>query len=188
MMWGMDECRIVYRGKARRQVRLTIDPRSDFRNVLQVMEEVEVAGDGLNPRNLRFALLELINNSLRAHREKKVDRPITVTFTASDRELGVSIRDHGRGFDPATLPYRLEDDHRALDPRSESFQRYQERHDHQRFGLGLLLARRTFPRFELLFLDADERPTRWGAGPVDGTLIRLGTGDAAGTGGDGRVG
>lgn len=182
MIGEMEICRITYRGKACRQLRLTIDPRSEFRDVLRIIEEVDLAGDGLNPVNMKYALLELINNSLRAHREKKVDKPITVTFIAGDGSLGVDILDHGRGFDPASLPYRLEDDHSAVDPRSEPFLRYQERHGHQRFAMGLLVARRTFPRFELLFIDPDEQPVTWGSGPVDGTLIRLGIEGGAGAG------
>lgn len=166
---------ISFRGKRSRRVRLSIDPRTEFRRILQVVEEMGFPECGISPENVRFAVLELINNSLRAHRERAVDRPISVVFEAAGGHLQVHIRDHGGGFDPAILPYRLEEDLRQVDPLSPSFQRYQEEHNYQRFGMGLFLTRRTFPRFELTFLDRDDRPVSWQPGRVEGTLIRMGT-------------
>jgi hypothetical protein len=42
--------------------------------------------------------------------------------------------------------------------------------------MGLLVARKTFPRFELIFLDQEDRPVPWESGRVAGTLIHLQTG------------
>jgi anti-sigma regulatory factor (Ser/Thr protein kinase) len=167
---------IRYQGKTSRRVRIHIDPATEFRKILRTFEEMELPECGHCEENVKFAVLELVNNSLRAHREKQVSRPISVIFEEKDGSLEVSIRDRGGGFDPGTLPWRLDGDHRLVDTQSHAFQEYREKHDHLRFGMGLLVARRTFARFELVFLDAQDQPIPWDSGHVAGTLIRLGTG------------
>jgi signal transduction histidine kinase len=92
---------LSYNGKKSRKVRLSIDPATEFRKILRVIEEVDLPAHAGNAENLKFAVLELINNSLRAHRENRVPRPIDVVFEILAEGLRVSIRDHGGGFDPA---------------------------------------------------------------------------------------
>jgi len=103
---------------------------------------------------------------------------VRTVFRVDDGQLTVTIRDFGGGFDPASLPYDLEEDVRKVDPQGPAFQEYQARNHYQRFGMGLLVARRVFPGFSLSFLDAAGRQVRWGQGTVSGTLISMCTGGA----------
>jgi hypothetical protein len=66
-----------------------------------------------------------------------------------------------------------------VDLNGSRFQEYQRRNNFQRFGMGLLVARRVFPSFSLAFLDAAGRQVRWGEGEVAGTLIHMSTGGSA---------
>jgi anti-sigma regulatory factor (Ser/Thr protein kinase) len=160
-----------------RQVRLNIHPTAEDRWVLDIL--AGSAGEVGSPENVKFALLELISNSLRAHRERGVREPVHTVLRFEDGHLTVTIRDSGGGFDPSTLPYDLDGDVQAVDPNDASFQEYQKRNNFQRFGMGLLVARRVFPSFSLAFVDAEGRSVRWGEGAVSGTMIRMSTGGTA---------
>lgn len=165
----------IYQGRTSRRVRIDIAPRTEFRRILRTFEDLELPECGLSRENIMFAVLELINNSLRAHRERQVPRPITVLFLARHDSLAIRIRDYGGGFDPRALPWSLEEDHHRVDIQSAAFQEYRRQHGYLRFGMGLLIARRTFPCFELVFVDDQDRPLPWTPGRVAGTLILLGT-------------
>jgi anti-sigma regulatory factor (Ser/Thr protein kinase) len=161
-----------------RKLRISIHPAAEYRKVLAILNSLVLPGFIPNPENVKFAVLELINNSLRAHREKRVSERIQTLFRLADGELRVSIRDFGGGFDPGRLPYRLEDDPAGIDQNSRAFQEYQQKNDYQRFGMGLLVARRVFSRFSLHFLGPAGQRARWGEDPVTGTLITLSIGGA----------
>jgi anti-sigma regulatory factor (Ser/Thr protein kinase) len=150
---------------------IQVHPQADFREVLTVLEAIKLPEFVANRDNVKFAVLELLSNSLRAHREKREERKIRLVFLTERGCLRVTVRDYGGGFDPARLPYRLNDDIAAIDHTSPSFQEYQRKHGYQRFGMGLLVARRTFDEFRLSFFNTSEEPVDWGSGPVCGTLI-----------------
>jgi len=166
---------LALRSRRCRQLRLNIHPAADYRRVLDVLNCLYLPSSVGNPENVKFAVLELISNSLRAHRERQVEQQVLTVLRWEDGHLTVTIRDFGGGFDPYSLPYDLEGDVRAVDPNGSRFQEYQKRNDFQRFGMGLLVARRVFPVFSLVFLDAASRPVRWGEGEVSGTFIRMST-------------
>jgi anti-sigma regulatory factor (Ser/Thr protein kinase) len=166
---------LALRSRRCRQLRLNIHPSAEYRRVLDVLNCLYLPPSVGNPENVKFAVLELISNSLRAHRERRVQQQVLTVLRWEDGHLTVTIRDFGGGFDPYSLPYDLEGDVRAVDPNGSRFLEYQKRNNYQRFGMGLLVARRIFPTFSLLFLDPAGRPVRWGEGRVEGTFIRLST-------------
>jgi len=171
----MDES-LSIRSRRCRQLRLSIHPAAEYRKVLDILNNLALPASVGSPENVKFAVLELISNSLRAHRERRVSERVHTVFRVEDGRLRVTIRDFGGGFDPSGLPYSLEDDAAAVDPSGPAFQEYQKRNNYQRFGMGLLVARRVFRCFSLGFLDPSGRPVRWGAGPVSGTFISMSTG------------
>jgi anti-sigma regulatory factor (Ser/Thr protein kinase) len=172
-------------GKLSKTVRLTVSPHADFREVIRILGEIRIPPTQVSDEHIRFAILELLNNSIRAHREKGETRDIFVDMTVSDGRLVVAIRDFGGGFDPGRLPYDLDADPSTLDLQSPPFEDYQKRNGYKRFGMGIYVAKKTFHEFRLLFLDAQDRPAPWAPGRVVGTLITLAVrtkGDAAMTG------
>jgi anti-sigma regulatory factor (Ser/Thr protein kinase) len=170
---------LALRSRRCRQLRLNIHPTAEYRKVLDILNSLDLPASVGSPENVKFAVLELISNSLRAHRERRVQEPVHTVLRYEDGHLTVTIRDFGGGFDPSTLPYDLEGDVQAVDLNDPCFQEYQKRNNFQRFGMGLLVARRVFPSFSLAFLDAEGQQVRWGEGAVSGTLIRMSTGGAA---------
>jgi anti-sigma regulatory factor (Ser/Thr protein kinase) len=160
-------------GKLSRTIRLTVSPHADFRQVIRILGEIRIPPTQVNDEHVRFAILELLNNSIRAHREKEESRDILIDMTVADGRLVVAIRDFGGGFDPKRLPYDLDADPTTLDLQSPSFEEYQKRNGYKRFGMGIYVAKKTFTDFRLVFLDTQDRPAPWAAGKVPGTLITL---------------
>jgi len=169
--------RIVYSRLSSKKVRINISPTVEFREILKVLNNIHLPDyDGVNSDNIEYAVMELLNNSLRAHREKRVNKAIITTFNTFNSHLLINIKDYGGGFDPGKLPYNLEKDHREIDPQSSSFIEYREKNNYLRFGMGLLLARRTFAHFDLIFFDNYGKQVKWESGETAGTIIKLGTG------------
>jgi anti-sigma regulatory factor (Ser/Thr protein kinase) len=160
-------------GKLSRTIRLTVSPHADFRQVIRTLGEIRIPPTRVSDEHIRFAILELLNNSIRAHREKQESRDILVDLTVADGRLVVAIRDFGGGFDPKRLPYELDADPSTLDLQSSSFEDYQKRNGYKRFGMGIYVAKKTFSEFRLVFLDTRDRPAPWTPGKVAGTLITL---------------
>jgi anti-sigma regulatory factor (Ser/Thr protein kinase) len=160
-------------GKQSRTIRLTVNPQADFRQVIRILGEIRIPPTRMSGEHIRFAILELLSNSIRAHREKSEPRDICIDMTASDSRLVVAIRDFGGGFDPRKLPYDLEADVSTLDLRSPPFEEYQKRNGYKRFGMGIYVAKKTFDDFRLVFLDARDRQAPWTPGSIAGTLITL---------------
>jgi anti-sigma regulatory factor (Ser/Thr protein kinase) len=163
-------------GKQSRTIRLSVNPHADFREVIQTLEAIVLPPVRVNEEHVRFAVLELLNNSIRAHKEKGESRDISIDLTISDGKLVVQIRDFGGGFDTAKLPYGLEDDPSRLDLHSEAFEEYQKRNGFKRFGMGIYVAKKTFDDFRLVFLDERDQPMAWTAGKTTGTLITVSVG------------
>jgi anti-sigma regulatory factor (Ser/Thr protein kinase) len=164
-----------------RTIRVAVNPAADFRDVLHVFDAIKIPDTAIGADNLKFAVLELINNSIRAHRERGVGKDIAVDLTMAPGRLHVSVRDFGGGFDPGLLPYSLDADPGELDLQAPGFQEYRRRNNFTRFGMGIFLAKKSFDHFQLLFLDETGKPAAWGEASIQGTLIRmdLGTREAA---------
>lgn len=159
--------------KAGWAVRMTVNPKADFRQIIHAFDSVELPPARVSGENIRFAILELVNNSLRAHREKGEARDILVDLTVADGRLSVALRDFGGGFDPRRLPYDLEADPASLDVHSRPFEEYQKANGYKRFGMGIFVAKKTFDHFHLQFLDERDMPSPFVAGRIVGTLITL---------------
>ncbi len=168
--------RIVYNRMSSRKIRINISPTVEFREILKVLNNIHLPDYGIDYDNMKYAVMELLNNSLRAHREKRVNKAIITTFNSFNSHLTINIKDYGGGFDPGKLPYDLEKDHQKINPQSSSFMEYREKYNYLRFGMGLLLVRRTFPYFDLSFFDNYEKQVKWESGEAEGTIIRLSTG------------
>ena len=163
-------------GKQSRSIRLSVNPQADFRQVIHTLEAIVLPPVRVNEDHVRFAALELLNNSIRAHREKGDPRDISIDLTISDGRLVVTIRDFGGGFDTGKLPYSLEADPSGLDLHSPEFEEYQKRNGFKRFGMGIYVAKKTFDEFRLVFLDERDQPMSWRPGKTVGTLIILSVG------------
>jgi anti-sigma regulatory factor (Ser/Thr protein kinase) len=160
-----------FQDQSARTIRVSVNPRMDYRKVLRTLEAIEMPPLRVSHDRVRFAVLELLNNSIRAHRERQETRDIRIDMTLSNGSLAISIRDFGGGFDPGRLPYNLAADPSTVDIQAEPFQRYQEQNDYKRFGMGLYVAKKTFESFRLVFLDAQDRVVAWESGRVVGTLV-----------------
>jgi anti-sigma regulatory factor (Ser/Thr protein kinase) len=167
---------MLFRSRRYRRIRLRIDPGAGFRTILDTLEELGLPDMTCKADHVKYAVLEMINNSLRAHRITRCADPIDVVFERAEPVLRVRIRDRGPGFDPRTLPFSLKSDPYAIDLNAEVFQEYRRRNNYERFGMGLPLAMRTFDSFELAFVDeaGQEVPWEaWNSGSVRGTAITV---------------
>jgi anti-sigma regulatory factor (Ser/Thr protein kinase) len=164
-----------FQSKQSEQVTLNIHPEADFREVLQTLESIDFPDFVTNAENIKYAVLELISNSLRAHREKRVDKQVIAVFRAEDSKVDIEVKDFGGGFDPKHLPYPLEAPAETIDQTSDAFEEYQEKHNYLRFGMGLLVTKKTFPYFQVTFFDEEEQPAQWGESGVIGTIVRVST-------------
>jgi anti-sigma regulatory factor (Ser/Thr protein kinase) len=164
-----------FQSKQSDQVTVNIHPEADFREILQTLESIHFPDFISDAENIKYAVLELISNSLRAHREKKVDKQVIAVFRTVDTKVYIEVKDFGGGFDPKRLPYPLEAPVETIDQTSDAFEEYQEKHKYLRFGMGLLVTKKTFPFFQLIFFDEKEQPVQWGEGEVIGTVVRVST-------------
>jgi hypothetical protein len=164
-----------FQSKQSEQVTVSIHPKADFREILQTLESIHFPDFVTNAENIKYAVLELISNSLRAHRERKVNKQVIAVFRAVDTKVDIEVKDFGGGFDPKRLPYPLEAPAETIDQTSDAFEEYQEKYKYLRFGMGLLVTKKTFPFFQLIFFDEEEQPVQWGESEVIGTVIRVST-------------
>ncbi len=163
-----------YRDKTYKRITIKIKPQMKFKNILDTLEEIILPEMGGKQQNLKYAVLEMVNNSIRVHRENKINKPICINLDHAISTLTIEVRDSGPGFDPGSLPYSLEDDPKDIDVKSQTFLEYRERNNYLRFGMGLYVVRKTFPLFELTFLDEEGRTIPFAPGQVHGTSITVG--------------
>ena len=167
---------MVFGNKKYRRIRLAVHPKAPFRNVLRVLEGLELPDTGMNAEHIKYALLEMINNSLRAHRNNDIGESVCIHFELLDppqRCVRIAVRDRGPGFDPQSLPYSLEEDPASIDLDSSVFREYRKKNNYQRFGMGLPLVLRTFDTFSIEFLDEDGKTISWNPEHVRGTSITV---------------
>lgn len=165
---------IVYRTQRLRTLLLKFSPNVEFRRIVDDFNDISYPPTAVNPELLSFAILELVSNSIRAHREKGIDEEVKVTLLVDSGEFHATILDSGRGFDPTKLPYDLDARPECVDVMSESFIEYRELHGGSRFGMGLYVAKKTFREFRLSFVDGQGKACPWFSGMVKGTKVDLG--------------
>lgn len=168
MIFGMK-----YGGNAYRTLKMNIDPRAEFNQILAVLSGISFIGGDINQEHVIYAILELINNSLRAHREKLVERPIHLRLTVSEKGLSIVIRDFGGGFDPKRLPFDIDAPVSSVDTNNESFQKYREGYGYKRFGIGLYIARKIFHSFKIFFFNSRGESAEYEENSTDGTQIEM---------------
>jgi len=139
------------------------------------MNEIDFIGSDISSEHIIYAVLELLNNSLRAHKDKQIEEPILLKFRVCPTGFEICIQDWGGGFDISGLPYDLYSDPAEIDIHSNSFESYRINNNYQRFGLGLYLAKKTFPYFTLNFFDTQKQEIQWSPDTAAGTQIRLRT-------------
>ena len=165
---------MIFRNKKCKRVNLSIKPDIEFKEILNTLDDLTLPDTGIKPQNIKYAVLEMINNSIRAHRENRIRDTFSVSFECDTPSLVIEVRDRGPGFNPERLPYSLADDPSKVDIKSKSFADYREQNNYLRFGMGLYVVRKTFPLFQLTFLDESGQPAPWSKGKIHGTCIKVG--------------
>ncbi|MFO7850104.1 MAG: ATP-binding protein [Spirochaetia bacterium] len=147
----------------------------DFKKILNKLNDVYIPECGVTREQAVYAVLELLNNSLRAHRERGETTPIYLHFSIGKEGLEVYLQDWGGGFDVSSLPYDLNKNPEEINIHNEEFESYRREHRYKKFGLGLYLAKKTFHNFSLYFIDGNGSVTDWENGDIAGTVILLRT-------------
>jgi hypothetical protein len=142
---------------------------SDFFKILELAEfPIKQSGNIL----LKYAITELVTNSIRALNEKKIEKEVVVEFAIAGNFIKIIVTDCAGGFDLGTLPISINENNSKIDILSAEFQDYRERHEFNRFGIGLVSAKLALDAFHLVFIDENGNETPWqGAGSVRGTRI-----------------
>jgi len=169
----MKKAYLEFHDRQFRDLSLRFSPDQEFREIVDAVRSVRLPPLSVNSELAAFSVLELLSNSLRAHRERGIREEVRLKYILGPDCLEIEIVDSGRGFDPSRLPYRLDDPPDRVDPTSAAFAEYRMAHGSGRFGMGLLAARRTFPDFSLSFVDKALCPCPWFSGLVRGTRILL---------------
>ena len=168
---------ILFNNKPYRKVNLKINSNADFNKLLSVLNTIEITVVSVQSEHITYAVLELLNNSIRAHREKNVDKDIRTEFSVEDSALNIFIQDWGGGFNPENLPYDIQKNPEEIDMHGSIFQEYREQHGYKRFGIGMLIVKKTFDHFKIYFIDENMNPVTWKSGKTSGTCIELGLGE-----------
>jgi signal transduction histidine kinase len=164
---------LKFRKKRVKRLKFEVSPKAQFYEIFTVFHEVDLPCRNPSKDNIMYAVLELVNNSLRAQRECNSHESIKVTFEVDAPRLHVEVLDYGGGFDPSHLPYDVSSDPSNVDLNGDVFQQYRNLHNNTRFGMGLYIARKTFDRFDLGFIDSNHIIHPWGEPGIIGTVIRL---------------
>lgn len=167
---------ILYQNRAYKQVSISIRPDAEFNDILLILNSLEFKECKQNEEQIIFAILELLNNSLRAHREKNIYECIRLIFRAEKKKLYISISDWGGGFDPNRLPYSIDEEPDNIDTNNEVFHQYRAKFNYLRFGIGLYVVKKTFSTFDLYFIDKQKQRVTWESGQAAGTCVELSIG------------
>lgn len=166
---------IEYRNTKCKKLVFRISPQTPFQQILAKLNAIEFVGCSIASEHITYSVLELLNNSLRAQREKKKLEPILLKFEELQNGFNIYLRDWGGGFDINTLPYDINTRIEEINIHNEDFEQYRQTHDYLRFGLGLYLARKTFPYFSISFINTFEESVEWNPEKTAGTVIELHT-------------
>jgi len=168
-----NEAYIFFRKETSKRLKLTITSMTDFKEIFKVFNTIRFSSGKINDEHVIFAVLELINNSLRAQREAQSMKDIYVRFKIENSALHIRIQDWGGGFDISKLPYNLTEDPEDIDTNNQEFQEYREKNNFLRFGMGLYVAKKTFSGIDITFKDLNNKPVLWESGNAAGTCIDL---------------
>ena len=167
---------IVFQGRKYKRVIMNISGDAPFHEILKKVNGLTIPDGPHDDEHMRYAVLELINNSLRAHREKGITDKILTEYRVEGDGLKIAIKDKGGGFDLTKLPYDIRESVEEVDTNDSRFQEYREANQYKRFGMGILVAKRLFPQFTISFYDEDGNDIPYTPGGVEGTRIDMGMG------------
>lgn len=119
--------------------------------------------------HIHSALLEVIHNAVRAHREQGISDEVSVKITVYHEELSIIITDKGGGFNLESLPCSAES---PID--INKIQSHRKQYHHRRFGMGLIMVQRIFPSFSIHFYNEKENDIPYIPNKVVGTRIFMG--------------
>ncbi|HEQ72287.1 MAG TPA: hypothetical protein ENN69_07345 [Spirochaetia bacterium] len=163
---------IVYKGNCYSTLNVLFSPKLSGSDFFKILELIEFPLKESENVLMKYALTELVSNSVRALHERKRLREVAVDFQVTGNFIKCVITDYAGGFDPAVLPIDINADSRAIDILSDEFQMYREKHSYNRFGIGLVSAKLALDAFHLVFIDGEGKEVSWhGEGSVDGTRI-----------------
>ena len=152
---------LLFRQKKFSKCTFDIFPTADFQEVIDTLDELSFPNLAKSKDHIVYAILELISNSIRAHKERSIAKSLNLQFIYDTEGLIVTLKDHGGGFDTSKLPYDFFKPIEEVDINSDSFQSYREENGYQRFGMGLVIARKTFHSLRLSFYNEDEEFSAW---------------------------
>ena len=142
---------IVYRGQKYTRVVINISGTAQFHEILKQLNDLAIP-------------------------EIPRDEVITTELWMEADRLKISIVDKGGGFDINRLPYDFNQGADLIDTEDREFQKYRERNQYKRFGMGLVIGRRLFPEFKVSFYDENGSTVDYEPGNVVGTRIEMGIG------------
>ena len=162
---------IEFRNKWLNHISLKIAAGSRFDVVISTINDIHFTGLPVKDEHVHFAVMELVNNSLRAQRETGRTTPIRLEYECLHYALRFVIQDAGGGFDPKNLPYDIHQPASNIDIHGPAFQAYREKHEFQRFGMGLYAVKKVFTSLNISFIDAHHHRMDWQPGKTWGTRI-----------------
>ncbi len=163
---------IVYKGNCYADLKIHFSPKLNGSDFFKILELVDFPVKESENVLLKYALTELVTNSVRASHERKVQKELTVDLKIAGNFLKIVVTDFAGGFDLDILPNDINDDSKKPDFTALQFQEYRERHGFNRFGIGLISAKMALDAFHLVFIDAEGKVCPWkGEGSVAGTRI-----------------
>jgi anti-sigma regulatory factor (Ser/Thr protein kinase) len=166
---------LKYKNENYKKLIFNISDKAPLNAILKYINLFDSEISGEKQEHIIFSIMELVNNSLRAHREKEIkDKPIKIKLESTEKSLIIEILDFGKGFDLNDLPYDYFQDPNSIDNQSSEFQKYREKFEYKRFGMGLLTAKKLFDSFLLDFHSHGKLSKQYDPNQTEGTIIKLG--------------
>ena len=155
-----------------RRLRLTFTSDCTSASLCDVLADLDLPLTRVDMICVRYALMELLANALRASLEKHAGDGVCLEIWCDGDRLRFKASDSAGGFDVRLLPYDLNSSCDDVDLESEVFDQYRQRYHDTRFGLGLVSARTAVREFRLVFLDHAGREVPWkDDGSIKGTEV-----------------
>ncbi len=167
-----NEIAITFNEKKCNKVKFKCKSGTSTVHVLEILDKIKFPLPLVEEETLKFLILELLTNSLRASDEIKSAVPVETYIEINGNDLIITVQDGAGGFDTSVLPYEISQEPSHIDILSEDFIKYREQYGFERFGMGLYSVKVWSDKFDLCFVDdAGNCVDYKGAGSVNGTRI-----------------
>jgi anti-sigma regulatory factor (Ser/Thr protein kinase) len=154
-------------------LRIALPGNVELSSALGLLRGLRLPETAIPDEEIVIALMELISNSRSAQARRGTEVPIVLGLRVDGAELELSVQDRGGGFDPASLPFGLDQPVGAFDPMDPTMVDYRASHGYARSGMGLVIVRKVFASFSLRFVDRLGRPRDWPSRRIVGTKVVL---------------